>query len=66
MNRLLITLGLALTVLGLAWSWVRRWPLFRLHGDLVIDRPGFRFFVPLTTMLLISAAISLLAWVPRK
>ncbi len=66
MNRLLITLGLALTVLGLAWSWVRRWQLFRLPGDLVIDRPGFRFFVPLTTMLLISAAISLLAWVLRK
>ena len=66
MNRLLITLGLALMVLGLAWSWVRRWPLFRLPGDLVIDRPGFRFFVPLTTMLLISATISLLAWVLRK
>jgi hypothetical protein len=66
MNRLLVTLGVALVIVGLGWSWVRRWPLFRLPGDLVIDRPGFKFFFPLTTMLLISAVISLLAWVLRK
>ncbi|MFI4878184.1 MAG: DUF2905 domain-containing protein [Steroidobacterales bacterium] len=66
MNRLLITLGLVLLVLGMAWSWVRRWPLFRLPGDLVIERPGFRFFFPITTMLLLSAAISILAWALRK
>jgi ribose/xylose/arabinose/galactoside ABC-type transport system permease subunit len=66
MNRLLVTLGTLLIVLGLAWSWLRRWPLFRLPGDIVIDRPGLRFFFPLTTMLLISAAISLIAWALRK
>jgi len=32
----------------------------------VIERPGVRFFFPLTTMLLISALISLLAWVLRR
>lgn len=66
MSRLLITLGASLIVLGLAWSWVRRLPLFRLPGDIVIDRPGFRFFLPLTTMLLISALISIIAWVLRR
>ena len=66
MNRLLVTLGVALIVLGLAWSWVKRLPLFRLPGDIVIDRPGFRFFLPITTMLLISALISILAWALRK
>jgi ribose/xylose/arabinose/galactoside ABC-type transport system permease subunit len=66
MNRLLVTLGTLLIVLGLAWSWLRRWPLFRLPGDIVIDRPGLRFFFPLTTMLLISAAISLIAWALLK
>jgi Protein of unknown function (DUF2905) len=66
MSRLLITLGASLVVLGLAWSWVRRLPLFRLPGDIVIDRPGFRFFFPLTTMLLISALISIIAWVLRR
>lgn len=66
MNRLLVMLGLCLLVAGLAWSWVRRLPLFRLPGDIVIDRPGFRFFFPITTMLLLSAAISLLAWIMRR
>ena len=32
MNRLLITLGASLIFLGLAWSWVKRLPLFRLPG----------------------------------
>lgn len=66
MNRLLIALGVVLIVLGLGWPWVRRVPLFRLPGDIVIDRPGFRFFFPLTTMLLISALLSLLAWILRR
>ena len=66
MNRLLITLGVSLILLGLAWSWIKRLPLFRLPGDIVIDRPGFRFFFPITTMLLISAVISIIAWVLRK
>ena len=66
MNRLLIILGASLIILGLGWSWIRRLPLFRLPGDIVIDRPGFKFFFPITTMLLISALISIVAGVLRK
>ena len=66
MNRALIVFGASLLILGLGWSWFRQLPLFRLPGDIVIERPGVRFFFPLTTMLLISALISLLAWVLRR
>ena len=66
MQRLLIALGVILIGLGLTWSWVKRLPLFRLPGDIVINRPGFTFFLPITKMLLISAVISLIAWVLRK
>jgi Protein of unknown function (DUF2905) len=66
MNRLLVILGVCLLAVGLSWSWIKRLPLFRLPGDIVIDRPGFRFFFPLTTMLLISAVISVIAWLLRK
>jgi Protein of unknown function (DUF2905) len=66
MNRALIVLGASLIVLGLGWSWFRHVPLFRLPGDIVIERPGFRFFFPITTMLVISALISLAAWVLRR
>ena len=66
MNRLLITVGVGLILLGLAWPWLRRLPLFRLPGDIVIDRPGFRFFFPITTMLLISVLITLISWLLRR
>ncbi len=66
MNRALIVIGASLVILGLGWSWFRQVPLFRLPGDIVIERPGFRFFVPITTMLLISGLISLAAWLLRR
>ncbi|HTV52135.1 MAG TPA: DUF2905 domain-containing protein [Steroidobacteraceae bacterium] len=66
MSRFLITLGTLLIVVGLAWRWLRHLPLFRLPGDIVIDRPGFRFFFPLTTMLLLSVVLSVLAWLTRR
>lgn len=66
MNRLLVSAGVALIILGLLWSRIKRLPLFHLPGDIVIDRPGFRFFFPITTMLLISAVISCRAWALRR
>ena len=65
-NRLLIAIGVGLILLGLGWPWLRRLPLFRLPGDIVIDRPGMRFFFPITTMLLISALITLVSWLLRR
>ena len=66
MNRALVLLGTVLLVAGVLWPWVRRLPLFRLPGDIVIDRPGVRFFFPITTMLLISALLTLLSWILRR
>jgi len=65
-NRALILLGASLIILGVGWSWFRQLPLFRLPGDIVIERPGFRFFFPITTMLLLSVLISLGAWILRR
>ncbi|MFZ2209254.1 MAG: DUF2905 domain-containing protein [Porticoccaceae bacterium] len=66
MQKTLIYLGLVLVVVGLLWPWLGRLPLGRLPGDLQIDRPGFRLYIPLGTMLLISAVLSLLATIFRK
>jgi len=65
-NRLLIVLGALVIVVGLAWRWVKRWPLFHLPGDIVVSRPGFRFFFPITTMLLLSALLTLITWILRR
>ena len=66
MQRLLIALGLLIVLLGLAWPWVSKLPLGRLPGDLRIDRPGFTLYMPFTTMLLVSFALSLLVWLLRR
>ncbi len=66
MNRLMIGLGAVLVIAGLAWPWLRKMHLFRLPGDIVIDRPGFKFFFPLTTMLIVSVVLSVLAWLMRR
>ncbi|MGH8287518.1 MAG: DUF2905 domain-containing protein [Steroidobacteraceae bacterium] len=66
MSRFLVILGTVLLLLGLLWPWVRRLPLFHLPGDIVIDRPHFKFFFPLTTMLIVSLVLSVLAWIFRR
>jgi len=66
MNRTLIALGIVLVLGGVLWPALRRLPLFRLPGDFVFHRGGFTFFLPLTTMLLLSLAVSLLAWLLRR
>ena len=66
MNRTLVWLGAVLVIAGLLWPWLKRLHLFHLPGDIVIDRPGFRFFLPITTMLILSAVISVIAWMMRR
>lgn len=66
MNRLLIAIGILLVVVGLAWPWLTKLGLFRLPGDIAIERDGFRFYFPITTMIIISVAISLILWLFRK
>lgn len=66
MNRLLIAFGAVLVVAGVLWPWLKRMHLFHLPGDIVIDRPGFKFFLPITTMLIVSVVLSLLAWLLRR
>lgn len=66
MNKTLITLGLAIALIGLAWPWVKKLNLFRLPGDILIQRPGFQFFFPITTMILISVVLTLIAWLLKR
>ena len=66
MQRALIIIGLTLVAVGLAWPWLSKLPLGRLPGDIIIDRPGAKVFIPITTMILISAVLSLLLWLFRR
>lgn len=66
MQRNLICFGLAVILAGLFWPWLAKLNLGRLPGDIVIDRPGLKFYIPVTTMILVSLVVSLLAWLFKK
>lgn len=57
---ILIVLGLATAALGGLILLAARVPfLGRLPGDIVFQRPGFAFYFPLTTSILLSLLLSI-------
>jgi hypothetical protein len=66
MSRLLIILGLVIALIGVLWPWLSKLPLGRLPGDLIVERPGFKLFFPITTMIVVSVVISIILWLMRK
>jgi hypothetical protein len=62
MQRFLIILGIVLIAGGLLWPFIQRLGLGRLPGDIVIERPGFTFYFPIVTSIVISVVLSLLFW----
>jgi len=65
-QRLLITVGLLIALVGLLWPWLTKLGLGRLPGDLRIDKPGFTLYAPFTTMLIVSLVVSLILWLLRR
>ncbi|NHN83711.1 DUF2905 family protein [Acetobacter musti] len=66
MSRVLIVAGLLILAAGLLWPWLMRLHFGRLPGDIVIQRPGFTFYMPLMTGLLLSVVLSLILWLLRR
>ena len=62
MQRLLIILGAALFVAGIAWPLLSRIGLGRLPGDIAIQRANTSFYFPIVTCILISIVFSALMW----
>jgi hypothetical protein len=70
MRQLLITAGVVLLALGLIWPWLGRIGLGHLPGDISVRRPGFTFYAPLGSSILISVvlslALTLIFWLFRR
>jgi hypothetical protein len=61
MLKWLLTLAFALIVLALFTPWLRKFGLGRLPGDLTLRYKGRDYYLPLTTTLVLSLALTLLA-----
>lgn len=59
--RLLIGIGIALVLLGLAWQFLP-WRPGRLPGDLAWGKGNVRVFLPCGTSILLSLLLTLVLW----
>jgi hypothetical protein len=66
MQRLLIGIGLALVLAGIAWPLLSRIGLGRLPGDIMIQRGSTSFYFPLVTCIVISIVLSVLMWLLNR
>lgn len=67
-GKYLIIIGILVVIVGSIvyfFSDKLHW-LGRLPGDIRVERENFRFFFPITTMLLLSGLLNLLIWLIRR
>lgn len=60
MQKLFIVLGVVLIAIGLLWPWIAKLGFGRLPGDIAVEREGFSFFFPITTMIIVSIVLTLI------
>jgi Protein of unknown function (DUF2905) len=64
MGPVLVAVGLLVAAVGaLVWLGV---PLGRLPGDIAIERGNVRFYLPITTSILVSGLFMLVSWLLRR
>lgn len=54
-------IGLVIILLGDKLGWFGNLP-----GDIKVKRENFSFYIPITTMILMSIVISIIIWLIRK
>jgi len=67
-GKYIMLVGAIIFVAGLVWYFFGdklHW-IGRLPGDIRVERDNFRFYFPITTMILFSVILSLIIWIARK
>lgn len=67
-GKILVLIGIFIIIAGLV-IWLGgdklQW-LGRLPGDIRVERENFRFYFPITTMILLSVVLSMVIWLIRR
>jgi hypothetical protein len=68
LGKILVIIGILLVVAGLVvWfagdklSWIGHLP-----GDIRIEKENFKFYFPITTMIIISVVLTAILWIVRR
>ncbi|WP_010252211.1 DUF2905 domain-containing protein [Myroides injenensis] len=68
MGKTIIYIGIIVILVGLLiqfTSFNLNW-FGKLPGDIRIERPGFSFFMPITSMIIVSIVVSGLIWIYNR
>lgn len=67
-SKIIIAIGIMLIITGvLYWKFGNVFSWFgNLPGDIKVEKENFKFYFPITSMILISIVVSLLLWIFRK
>ena len=60
MQKLLITLGLGITAIGVLYPYLKNLGLGQLPGDVVLKGENSTFYVPIVSCIVMSLAVSLI------
>lgn len=66
MQKILIILGIIIALIGIFWPWLSKIPLGHLPGDIIINRPNTRIYIPITTMILLSLLLTIILHIFHK
>ena len=58
-GRFLIALGALSVVVGVFFVYNNKFPLGKLPGDIAVGRSDMQFIIPITTIVLLSVAVTL-------
>jgi len=60
MYKIFLTIGIVFIVIGVFLYLFKGFPLFRLPGDIYIDKGNFKFYFPITSSILLSIIFTLI------
>jgi uncharacterized protein HemY len=60
MAKIFIFVGVVFILIGLIMYVFKGFPLFKLPGDIVIDKGNFKFYFPITSSIIISIVLSVI------
>ena len=65
-GKLLFLAGLVMATVGLVLWKTGGLGIGRLPGDISVERPGFSFYFPVTTCIVISIVLTVVLWLLRR
>lgn len=66
MQKAFIVLGLIFLAIGVVWPWLSSTSFGRLPGDIFVQRDNFKFYFPITSMILVSIVLTFIVWIFRQ